>query len=68
MLVVMIELYGLLPPQALSSLGRSRSGEKIWCEGKKEKKKKRIKSVLILSVTSLYSGSHTSYLLFWHPS
>ena len=36
----MIELYGLLPPQALSSLGRSRSGEKIWCEGKKEKKNK----------------------------
>ena len=40
MLIVMIELYGLLPPQALSSLGRSRSGEKIWCEGKKKKEEK----------------------------
>ena len=38
MLIVMIELYGLLPPQALLSLGRSRSGEKIWCEEKKKNK------------------------------
>lgn len=55
----MIELYGLLSPQALSSLRRSRAGKK-WCE---EKKKEKKKSGLTLSVTSLYSGSHTSCVI-----
>lgn len=36
----MIELYGLLSPQALSSLRRSRAGKKL-CEEKKKGEKKK---------------------------